>query len=35
MGALRHYGFSRIEVAFDQVDHPNGPALALLAERVA
>lgn len=33
MGALRHYGFSRIEVAFDQVDHPNGPALALLAER--
>ena len=33
MGALRHYGFSRIEVAFDEVDHPNGPALALLAER--
>lgn len=33
MGALRHFGFTRIDVAFDQVDHPNGPALALLAER--
>jgi hypothetical protein len=33
MGALRHHGFTRIEVGFDQVDHPNGPALALVAER--
>ncbi|MEA2473017.1 MAG: hypothetical protein QOE06_932 [Thermoleophilaceae bacterium] len=33
MGALRHHGFGRIQVAFEQVDHPNGPALALLAER--
>ena len=34
IGALRHFGYSRIEVAFDRPDHSNGPSLALLARRV-
>lgn len=30
---LRHFGYNSIEVAFDQPDHPNGPALALIARK--
>lgn len=31
---FRDSGFERIEVKFDQKDHPNGPAFAVCAERV-
>jgi 2-polyprenyl-3-methyl-5-hydroxy-6-metoxy-1,4-benzoquinol methylase len=31
LALLKHYGFKRIEIAFDSPDHPNGPALALCA----
>jgi hypothetical protein len=31
--ALRALGFSKIETAFEEPDHSNGPALALLARR--
>lgn len=30
---LEHYGFRRIEIAFESLDHPNGPALALCATK--
>ncbi len=30
---LRYYGYENIEVAFDHTDHPNGPALALMARK--
>jgi len=30
---LRHFGFNDVRVAFEQTDHPHGPALALLAQR--
>lgn len=30
---LRSLGYAEIEVGFDQPDHPNGPALALVARR--
>jgi hypothetical protein len=33
LGALRHFGFTRVEVGFDDVDHPHGPSLALVATR--
>ena len=33
LGALRHFGYGQIDVAFDEPDHPNGPALALVARR--
>ncbi|MDP8974896.1 MAG: class I SAM-dependent methyltransferase [Actinomycetota bacterium] len=33
LGALRHFGYSDIDVAFDAPDHPNGPSLALVARR--
>ncbi|RYE51239.1 MAG: class I SAM-dependent methyltransferase [Hyphomicrobiales bacterium] len=32
---FRDAGFGRIEVKFDQKDHPNGPAFAVCAERVS
>lgn len=31
MWALREFGFTKIEVSFDDPNHPNGPALALCA----
>jgi hypothetical protein len=33
MSALEHFGYKKIQVAFDQPSHANGPALALLALR--
>ena len=30
---LRHLGFSQVEIAFDAVDHPNGPSFCLLCEK--
>lgn len=33
VGALRHFGLTRIETAFEQTDHPNGPAFCVLARR--
>lgn len=32
---LRHFGFDTIETAFEQPDHPNGPAFALVARKTA
>jgi hypothetical protein len=29
--ALRHFGFKKIEIGFDEPDHPNGPAFAVAA----
>ena len=31
MAALQHFGFRRIETAFDQPDHPNGPSISITA----
>jgi hypothetical protein len=33
IGALEHFGWSNIQIGFDEARHPNGPALALVAER--
>lgn len=33
VGYLRSLGYAEIEIGFDQPDHPNGPALALVARR--
>jgi hypothetical protein len=33
LGFLRHLGYSRIEIEFETPNHPNGPALAVYAER--
>jgi hypothetical protein len=33
LDALEHFGFGRVEVAFDDESHPNGPAFALVAQR--
>jgi Protein of unknown function (DUF1698) len=33
LDTLRHFGFSDIEVNFEQPDHPNGPAFAFCAQR--
>lgn len=33
MCALKEFGYTKIEVNFDQPDHPNGPALALCAAK--
>jgi hypothetical protein len=33
LGALRYFGFNDIIVGFDQEDHPNGPAFAIVALR--
>ena len=35
MRALDHFGWSGVEVAFEEMDHPNGPAIALVAVRDA
>jgi hypothetical protein len=31
--ALEHFGWSNLEIGFDEPDHPNGPALAIVASR--
>jgi hypothetical protein len=31
--ALEHFGWTGIEIGFDEPRHPNGPALALTALR--
>jgi hypothetical protein len=33
LAACRHFGFTAIETAFEEPDHPNGPAFALVATR--
>lgn len=33
MACLAHYGWSDVQTAFEDLDHPNGPALALVARR--
>lgn len=33
LGALRHFGFSDIKISFDTLEHPNGPSMALIANR--
>ena len=33
LGCLEHFGFGKIRLNFDDPSHPNGPALALVAER--
>lgn len=33
MRCLAHYGWTDIQTAFEQRDHPNGPSLALVARR--
>ena len=33
LGALAHFGYSRIEPFYEQPDHAHGPAFALLAQR--
>lgn len=33
LGALAHVGWEDVEIAYDQPDHSNGPALALVAHR--
>jgi hypothetical protein len=35
MAALRHFGLDRIETAFEEPGHGNGPAFALVASRTA
>ena len=33
LGALAHFGFKEIDIAFEQFDHPNGPCFAIVASR--
>jgi hypothetical protein len=33
LGALKHFGFKRIEIQFDQPEAENGPAISLLASK--
>jgi hypothetical protein len=33
LGALAHFGWQDVEIAFDEPRNPNGPALALVARR--
>lgn len=33
LGALAHFGFSRIHPYYEQPDHPHGPAFSVVAER--
>ena len=33
LGALAHFGYSRIEPFYEQPDHPHGPAFAVVAQR--
>ena len=35
LACLRHFGFGDIRIGFEQPDHPNGPAFALVATRDA
>jgi hypothetical protein len=35
LAALRHFGFEVVGVGFDDPRHPNGPAFALAAKRLA
>lgn len=31
LNALRHFGFKKINIGFDEPDHPNGPSFAVVA----
>ncbi len=31
--ALNHFGFNKVEFNFEHIDHPNGPAFAICAQR--
>lgn len=33
LGALRHFGLGDIQIAYEQTDHPHGPAFSILARR--
>jgi hypothetical protein len=33
LGCLKSFGFSKVEIDFDDPNHPNGPSFALLASR--
>jgi hypothetical protein len=33
LSCLEHLGFDRLDIAFEQTDHPNGPCFAFLAQR--
>jgi hypothetical protein len=33
LACLEHFGFGKIKINFDDYDHPNGPAFAVLASR--
>ncbi|MGF1497021.1 MAG: class I SAM-dependent methyltransferase [Elainellaceae cyanobacterium] len=33
LGALKQFGFTQIQVNFDHIEHPNGPAFAICASR--
>jgi precorrin-6B methylase 2 len=33
LGALAHYGWRDVEIGFEEMSHPNGPALALVATK--
>ena len=33
LNALKHFGLTKIEVNFEQPDHPNGPSFAVVAQR--
>ena len=35
LACLRHFGFGNVQTSFEQPDHQNGPAFALLATRAA
>lgn len=34
LSALRHFGFSDLKIAFDTLEHPNGPSMAIIASRI-
>jgi len=33
LGALKHFGFTKIEIHFDKPEHPNGPNISLYAKK--
>ena len=33
LGALKHFGFKRIEIQFDQPETEHGPAISLVASK--
>jgi hypothetical protein len=35
LDCCKHFGFQRIEINFDQLDHPNGPCFAFVASKDA